>query len=383
MPIFHGIKVNEPLEGVRDMKGISTAVIGLVATGSDADANTFPLNKAVLVTDVRSALGKAGTQGTLAKSLGNIADQCSPIIIVVRIAEGVASQGVTAPEATAINAIGATTNGVYTGMQALLSAETDVGIRPRILGAPGIIGANVTAALVVLAQRLRGFVYRAAATASVSAAIADRGNYGARELMLIYPSFTDWAGSGEACAMGLRARIDEQTGWHKTLSNVAVNGVTGISKNVGFDLVDSSNDAGLLNGSEVTTIIRMSGFRFWGNRTCSDEPKFAFESAVRTSQYLQDTIAQGLLWAVDAPLTQGLIRDMLESINAEIRALTNQGRLIGGSVWYDPSLNLQSDLAGGKIAIDYDYTPCAPAENPMLNQRITDRFYATFGDALG
>jgi hypothetical protein len=31
-----------------------------------------------------------------------------------------------------------------------------------------------------------------------------------------------------ARALGLRAKIDEQTGWHKSLSNVGVNGVTGI-----------------------------------------------------------------------------------------------------------------------------------------------------------
>jgi len=82
-------------------------------------------------------------------------------------------------------------------------------------------------------------------------------------------------------------------------------------------------------------------------------------------------------------MTAGLIRDILETIGAEFRALVAQGRMIGGSVWYDPALNSQSDLAGGKVVIDYDYTPCAPAENITFNQRITDRFYATFGDTLG
>ena len=59
-----------------------------------------------------------------------------------------------------------------------------------------------------------------------------------------------------------------------------------------------------------------------------------------------------------------------------------QGRLIGGQAWYDPDLNSQVDLAAGKLTIDYDYTPCAPAEAITLNQRITDRFYAGFADAL-
>ncbi len=74
---------------------------------------------------------------------------------------------------------------------------------------------------------------------------------------------------------GLRAKIDEQTGWHKSLSNVGVNGVTGISADVFWDLQDPATDAGLLNQNDVTTLIRKDGFRFWGSRCLSDDPLFA------------------------------------------------------------------------------------------------------------
>ena len=40
---------------------------------------------------------------------------------------------------------------------------------------------------------------------------------------------------------------------------------------------------------------------------------------------------------------------------------------------------LRPELLAGKIVIDYEYTPCAPAESITLNQRITDKFY---GDLL-
>ncbi len=138
----------------------------------------------------------------------------------------------------------------------------------------------------------------------------------------------------------------------------------------------------MLNDGQVTTIIRMNGYRFWGNRTCSDLPEFAFESAVRTAQVLQDTIAEGLAWAVDKPMTRGLIKDIIETINAEFRSLKAQGRIIDGKAWFDPALNSQTDLASGKLTIDYDFTPAAPAENIILNQRITDRYYAGFADQL-
>lgn len=110
----------------------STAIVGMVCTGDDADAKMFPLNKPVLITDVLTASGKAGESGTLARSLDAIADQAKPVTIVVRV-----PQGETEDETTT-NIIGAVTaEGKKTGMKALLSAQSQLGVKPRILGVPG------------------------------------------------------------------------------------------------------------------------------------------------------------------------------------------------------------------------------------------------------
>ncbi|MCV5466302.1 phage tail sheath subtilisin-like domain-containing protein, partial [Escherichia coli] len=105
--------------------------------------------------------------------------------------------------------------------------------------------------------------------------------------------------------------------WHKSLSNVGVNGVTGISADVFWDLQDPATDAGLLNQNDVTTLVRKDGFRFWGNRTCSDDPLFLFENYTRTAQVLADTMAEAHMWAVDPPITATLIRDIVDGINAK------------------------------------------------------------------
>jgi phage tail sheath protein FI len=60
----------------------------MVCTASDADAATFPLNEPVLITNVQSAIAKAGKKGTLSASLQAIADQSKPVTVVVRVAEG-------------------------------------------------------------------------------------------------------------------------------------------------------------------------------------------------------------------------------------------------------------------------------------------------------
>ncbi|HHW4679400.1 MAG TPA: phage tail sheath C-terminal domain-containing protein, partial [Xylella sp.] len=212
----------------------------------------------------------------------------------------------------------------------------------------------------------------------------------ARELMIIWPDFLAWNAASHSAqpafatarALGLRAKIDQQTGWHKTLSNVTVNGVTGLSRDVHWDLQNPATEAGLLNANDVTTLVNVNGFRFWGSRTCSDDPLFAFESATRTAQVLADTIAEGLLWAVDKPMHPSLIRDILETINAKFRALKSQGYLIDATAWYDETTNSKDTLKDGRLFIDYDYTPVPPLENLTLFQRITDRYLVDFAAAV-
>lgn len=387
MTVSHGIKTNLLTTGVRALAPVATAIIGMVVTATaEAGAPTdaldlaFPLNTPVLVTDIRDAIGKAGTGGTLKPALEAIADQTTPILVIVRIEEGVDDE---ATETAIIGTIGV--DGIATGMQALLDAEVQVGIRPRILGVPGLDTQAVTVALAIVARKLRGFGYAAAVGDTIAEAITYRAEFAQRELMLLWPNFTgDFAGDAVARALGLRARIDQEQGWHKTLSNIAVDGVTGIDKSVYFDLQDDTTPSGVLNSAHITTIIRTTGFRFWGNRTCVDEtlPQYNFESAVRTSQALQDIIAEGLAWAVDRPMTVSLIRDILETINAEFRRLKAEGRIIGGLASFDGGLNPSENLAAGKLVIDYEFTPCAPAESITLNQLITDKYYAGFADQL-
>ncbi len=378
----HGVRVIEITEGSRPIRTVSTAVIGLVATASDADEATFPLDTPVLVTSVAAGLAKAGTQGTLAKTLSAISLQTNPIIVVVRV-----EQAVDAAQ-QASNVIGTVLpTGQRTGAQALLSAQSQLGVKPRILGAPGLDTQAVATALAAIAQQLRAMAYVSAWNCqTISDAIAYRNNFGARELMVIHPDFQSWDtvtsqtvnAPAAAYALGLRAKIDQETGWHKTISNVAVNGPTGINKSIFWDLQSSATDAGLLNNDGVTTLINSGGFKFWGSRTCSDEPLFSFESSVRTAQVLADSIADAHLWASDKPLHPSIVKDILEGVNAKFRELKALGYILDGSAWYDETINGSDRLKEGKLVIDYDYTPIPPLEDLAFRQRITDRYYADF-----
>lgn len=184
----HGVRVVEINEGTRPIRTVATAVVGMVCTADDADATTFPLNKPVLLTDVLTASGKAGSAGTLARSLDAIADQASPVTVVVRVADGE-----TAEETTSNIIGGVTAGGQYTGMKALLAAEAQLGVRPRILGVPGLDNLAVTTELAAVAEKMRAFAYANCwGCETVSEAIAYRQGFGARELMLIWPDFINW-----------------------------------------------------------------------------------------------------------------------------------------------------------------------------------------------
>ena len=382
MSLFHGISVTEVASTRRTIATVATAVIGLVATAPAADAAVFPLNTPIKVTVLSDAIAAAGATGTLKAALEAIADQVRTTVVVVRVAPGADAA------ATELAVIGADVNGLKSGMQALLAAEAQIGVRPRIIGAPGLDTEDVATALAVVAKRLRAMAYAAAIGANRVEVAAYRENFDQRELMLIWPDFTAPLGadgdpaptSAVARALGLRAAIDQTQGWHKTLSNVPVAGVEGLTKDVQFDIQDPDCDANILNAAQVTTIVRLAGdLRFWGNRTCADpDSDFTFESATRTAQILGDSIVAGMLWAMDKPLTPSLAKDIVDEINAKFRELKREGKILGAVAEFRADKNPVDSLKAGQLVIGYRYTPVPPLENLGFEQEISDEFFADF-----
>jgi phage tail sheath protein FI len=389
----HGVRVFEVDEGGATIRVVSTAIIGLVATAPLADPEAFPLNTPVLLTNPGGSVGKAGATGTLAKTLKAISRQAQAVTIVVRVEPG------ATPAETTSNVIGTTTaNGQKTGLQALLAAQGQLGYKPRIIGVPELDTEAVAMEVGVVAKALRAFGYVAARKADGMAyattkeeATTYRTKFGDRELMVIWPNFLAWdtvsndieTEPAVAYALGVRAKLDQQIGWHKTLSNVVVNGPQGISADVFFDLQSPSSDTTYLNALEVTTIINRSGYRFWGNRTTEAQGgKFFFENYTRTAQVLADTMAEAHFTFVDKPMHPSLVKDMLASINAKGSDLVKGGYLIGFDAFLNPDLNPKEELAVGRLRISYRYTPVPPLEDLGFRQTITDDFLANFAAAV-
>ena len=240
--------------------------------------------------------------------------------VVTRVATGAiaAGQAVTASysylgDGTAADVVGQEDDEAYAGVYALQQAESLGLPRPRILIAPGFSDdAAVAGALKSVADRLRAIAVIEGPNTTDAAAVTHREGLDSPRLYLVDPAVK--AGSpavvepASARVAGVIARTDAERGFWWSPSNQVVTGVVGTARPVDFRLGDQSSRANHLNENEVATIIRQDGYRLWGNRTLSSDPKRQFLNVVRIADEINERILRSHLWAVDRNLTRTLPR---------------------------------------------------------------------------
>lgn len=344
----------------------------------------FPLNKPVMVAGSRTLAAKLGADGTLPDAIDSIFDQVGAAVIVVRVAEG------TSDATTLGNVIGGVdgTTGAYTGVQAFLGAESVLGFVPRILIAPGFThqrengNANgVVAELVGIAERLRAIIVADGPNTTDEAAVAYAGDFGSPRVYLIDPwvlkvnsDGATYSAPASPCVAGLIAKSDNDRGFWWSPSNQTINGIVGTSRPVDFSLGDSNSRANLLNSQNVATIIHQDGYRLWGNRTLSSDPKWAFLSVRRTADIINDSLLRAHLWAVDRNITKTYVEDVTDGVNDYLRLLVGQGAILGGNCWADPDLNTAAAIANGEIYFNFDFTAPSPAEHIVFRSMATNDY---------
>jgi uncharacterized protein len=301
---LHGVEVLEIDAGTRPIQTVRSAVIGIVGTAPRADANAFPLNTPVLVTGSRREAAKllalsGSDDGTLPSAIDSIFDQAGAVMVVVRVEKGANEAATIANVVGGVNA----TTGNYEGVQALLGAESQLGVTPRILIAPGFTHQRdetnsnaVVAEMMGVADRLRAVVVADGPNTTDADAIAASNDFGSSRVYLVDPWMKKVNSAGETVVVppspavaGLIAKSDNERGFWWSPSNQTINGITGTARPIDFALGDVNARANLLNEQNVATVIRQDGFRLWGNRTLSSDPKFAFLSVRRTADIIQDT----------------------------------------------------------------------------------------------
>lgn len=332
-------------------------------------AEPFPLGKPVAVPGSRKRAEGLGKGGTLPAAIDDIFDQTGALVIVVRVDEG----GTEAE----------TQANIINGMQGWLDSQTETGYTPRILVAPEFSQVDaVSSEGEAKAKRLHAIFYSdCERVASYTDAIKRARQFGERvEVTWPWVRVFDTELAKEidrpysARAAGLRARIDAEKGFWWSKSNQQVYGIVGTSQPVDWSLGDPNTTANMLNENKVSTIIREGGFRHWGNRTCSVDPKWTFEQTRRTADIINDSVQRSHMWAVDRNITKTYVDDVTAGVNAYLRELKALGAILGGECWADKELNTPATIQKGVVYFDFDFCPPYPAEHIVFRSRLNNDY---------
>lgn len=390
MAFLHGIEVIEDNSGLRPISTINTSIIAIVGTAPTADAADFPLDTPVRLNAASRDVAKLGVTGSLRKAVDLIADQVGATLVVLRVSE-------EAAEADTVSKVIGTTemDGTRTGLQALLDADSSVGLKPQIIITPGFSHhQSVATAMITVTDKLQGFCYiDADADDTDAVSITYRGNFDSRSAMVLWPAvqYYDVASSStkqapaSAVLAGVRARLDSDAyGFARSSSNQVINGITGTSSPVHYAHGDSNAQANLLNADEVSCIIRIGGgFRTWGNRTTSSDAQFAFESRSRIDYAIQQSLLAAHLWAVDRNITHTYFEDVTASVQAYLDELKSPKAqvIVDGNVWVDEQDNQPSDFEQGHATFRYDFADSPIAERITFIRRINSDYYTQLLEA--
>ena len=374
---FHGVTVSLVDTGSRPIAIPSSSIIGLVGLFAPA-AGLAEANDPVLLTNYREAVARFGEAAPITKAAKAIYEQASAVIVAVGIVEGA-----DAAETTSAVIGGVTAEGKRTGLQALLDGKSRFNAQPRLLIAPGFSSTQAVAtAMDALAAKLRAVAIIEGPDTTDEDALAYAGNFGSKRLYMVDPGVKVWdttanaevVAPNSAVVAGLFAQTDSRYGFWASPSNKEIMGITGTARPIEFLDGDDTCRANLLNAANITTIIRDGGFRLWGNRTLSADPKWAFVTRVRTLDIVMDAILYGHKWAVDRSITKTYVQDVTNGLEAFMRDLKNQGAIINFEVYPDPVLNTASQLEQGRVYWNIRFTDVPPAENPQFRVEVTNQW---------
>ena len=314
--------------------------------------------------------------------------------------------------------IGAVTDGVYTGMQALLTTFQSMGLFAKLLIAPGYSQDEETAsALTTLATTIGAMCFiDAAPNTSVATAIADRGASGqafdtsSYRAVLCFPQEmfydTGIVPSGNTLnnqgivintlynanadspysqwVAGVTAAQDIANGYWFSPSNVQIQGIVGPDISMYSSAFDPNSDTNTLNAAGILTVFNGfgTGLRTWGNRSAAypsyTDPK-VFIPIRRTMDVVEQSVQLAMMQFLDQPISNGLINAILQTVNGFLATLVQRGALIGGTCSYNPAENLAVQLAAGQLTFDLSLMPPPPAEEITFNVSVNTALLNTLG----
>ncbi|UCP10254.1 phage tail sheath family protein [Pseudomonas sp. MM213] len=380
MSFYHGVTTSLIDTGARTISLPSSSIIGLCDTFTPGvlGGGTALAGELKLITTEREAIAAFGPDSAITKAAQAIYVRAKAVIVAI----GVPKLEDAALQTSAIIG-GVLASGQRTGLQALLDGKSKHNAQPKLLIAPKHSATqSVATAMDALAGKLRAIAILDGPNTTDEAAMAYALEFGSKRLYMVDPGVQYWDtiasatidAPGSAWTAGLFAWTDANYGYWASPSNKEFVGITGTTRPIEYLDGDETCRANLLNNANIATIIRDGGYRLWGNRTLSSDPKWAFVTRVRTCDILMDAIQAGHKWAVDRSITKTYVQDVTEGLQAFMRDQKNAGAIINFEVYADKERNTASQIEQGKIFWRIRFTDVPPAENPNFLIEVTNEW---------
>lgn len=298
----------------------------------------------------------------------------------------------TAVTAALINGTIDGTTQARSGFKCFVDAYNNFGFKPKLLIAPNYSSLNTVATqMIVEANNYSAHaLIDAPASTTVANVIAGRGPSGSinfytsdKRAILCYPQFKKYDVATNSVInvpssqfwAGVMCANDNANGYWYSPSNKEIKGIVGLERNISAAINDASTDANLLNAAGICTVFNSfgTGFRTWGNRSAAFPTSTVpsnFINVQRTADIINEAIQLAMLAFVDAPITNGVIDSIRESVNSFLRTLISRGALVDGICTYDPSLNSPTEIALGHLVFSLNIMPPTPAERITFNSFI-------------
>lgn len=135
----------------------------------------------------------------------------------------------------------------------------------------------------------------------------------------------------------------------------------------GTDVFMDRQQAGMLNGIGVVTLLNESGWRAWGNNTSAypecTETKDRWICCRRMFSWVANSLILIYHEKVDSPANYRLIENICDSENIRLNSYVASGKLAGGRIEYDEDENSVENVLSGQVIFHIYLAVFTPAED--------------------
>ena len=261
-----------------------------------------------------------------------------------------------------------------TGIYALLNAEAETELKPRLIAAPALETTAAALALEAVADELRGIPVVNLDGATYSDAVAARRSLA--HVYTVWPKFRVFeaaAGSvvdrsAAALTVGHIVRVDNEENFSASPSNRQLQDVVGTTPSIDWQIDSRNSTANLLSRAYIATAIRRGGaMRLWGNRLADGE----LITHRRVRHLIGDALLAFIADYIDRDVDIPFVEFILNRMNSHLRSETLRGIVLGGRAWFDAAYNTPDSVAANRVTFSFDLGLKNLAEHLTFRQSVS------------